>query len=127
MLKYCAEGKNERFGVIKFAIGADVTPAFKEAVATVKETDWQPIHQQIGPDYKIKTGQEWAEVCFVPESLARKKDGPNYRFIAIREPLEQTELFDNDVQQLPFPTLELKQSGRYKIFGLVTNKTEPGE
>ena len=28
LLKYCAQGRNKRFGVIEFAIGADVTPAF---------------------------------------------------------------------------------------------------
>jgi len=127
LLQYCAEGKNERFGVIEFAIGANVTPAFKKAVATISENEWQPLHQQIGPDYKIKTGQEWAEVNFVPNGLATKKDGPDYRFIAIREPLEQKELFDTDLEQLPFPTLELKSSGRDKLFGLVTNRTLPGE
>jgi len=113
--------------VLVSSIGANVTPAFKEAVASVEETEWQPLHQQIAPGYQIKTAQEWAEVCFVPEGLAKKKDGPNYRFIAIREPLEQSELFETEEKQLPFPTLELNSSGRYKIFGLVTNKTEPGE
>ena len=29
LLRYCAEGRDERFGVIEFAIGVDVTPAFK--------------------------------------------------------------------------------------------------
>ena len=31
LLKYCAEVKNVRFGVIEFAIGCDVTPEFKTA------------------------------------------------------------------------------------------------
>jgi len=127
LLQYCAEGKNERFGVIEFAIGVDVTPAFKEAVATVEETEWQPLQQQIAPGYQIKTGQEWAEVCFAPNGLSKKKNGPDYRFIAIREPLSRSELFDSDLEQLPFPTLELKSSGRYKLFGLVTNRTLPGQ
>jgi len=127
LLKYCAEAKNERFGVIEFAIGADVTPAFKKAVATVSDNQWQPLHQQIGPDYQIKTGQEWAEVCFVPEGLAHKKNGPDYRFLAIRESLEQTELFEPEVQQLPFQTMEMKSLGHYKIFGIVTNRTIEGE
>ena len=29
---YCAEGKSERFGVIEFAVGADVTESFRLAV-----------------------------------------------------------------------------------------------
>jgi len=127
LLRYCAEAINERFGVIEFAIGVDVTPAFKLAVAKVKETKWYPLYQEIGPGYKIKTNQEWAEVCFVPNGLATKKDGPNYRFIAIREFLEQKELFDADTKQLPFPTMEFNEQGRYKVFGIVTNRTDPGE
>ena len=42
LIKYCAEGKNERFGVIEFGIGVDVTPAFKQAVGEVSEKDWHP-------------------------------------------------------------------------------------
>jgi hypothetical protein len=33
LLRYLAEGQNERFGVIEFAIAADVTLEFKKAVA----------------------------------------------------------------------------------------------
>ncbi len=128
LLRYCAEGKNERFGIIKFAIGVDVTPAFKQAVAEVTEEQWHPLYQQIGPDYQIKTNQEWAEVLFVPNGLATKKDGPDYRFLAIREPLEQEELFEIEPQQLPFPTLKLNKQRHYKIFGTVTNRTTvPGD
>lgn len=29
--------------------------------------------------------EEWAEVTYVPSSLSTKKDGPDYRFFAIRE------------------------------------------
>jgi hypothetical protein len=114
LLRYCAEGQNERFGVIQFAIGVDVTPAFKLAVADVPENQWHPLYQEIGPGYRIETNQEWAEVCFVPNGLATKKNGPNYRFIAIRELLEQKELF-TDTQQLPFPTMEFNEQGHYKL------------
>lgn len=33
LLKYCAEGNDERFGVIEFAVGVDVTPEFKEVTS----------------------------------------------------------------------------------------------
>jgi len=46
LLTYCAEGKNERFGVIEFAVSADVTDAFKKAVAQVPEADWQPLRRR---------------------------------------------------------------------------------
>ena len=40
LLKYCAEDKDERFGVIEFAVWVDVTEEFKAAVAEVAEEDW---------------------------------------------------------------------------------------
>jgi hypothetical protein len=119
----CAEGKNERFGVIQFAIGVDVTPAFKLAVADVKEHQWHPLYQEIGPEYRIKTNQEWAEGGKVPNGLATQKDEPNYRFMNRSESLEQKELFSTDTQQLPFPTMEFNDQGHYKVFGTVTNRS----
>ena len=37
LLKYCAEGRDERFGVIEFAVGVDVTEEFKRAIGEVAE------------------------------------------------------------------------------------------
>jgi len=45
LLIYCAEGRNERFGVIEFAVGVDVTPSFKDAVTEVPDSDWQPLYR----------------------------------------------------------------------------------
>jgi hypothetical protein len=125
LLKYCAEGRNKRFGVIEFAIGVDVTEAFKEAVLEVKEDEWEPLKRKVRGEWK-DTGQQWAEVCFVPNWVGRSKRGPDYRYIAIREPLAQLE-FSGMERQLPFPTMEFGQRGRYKIFGIVTNRTIPGD
>ena len=61
IMAYCDGGKNERFGRIEFAIGADVTHEVKKAV---RETDeWHPIH-----DKKGRVTGQWAEVCFVPNA-----------------------------------------------------------
>jgi len=125
LMRYCAEGKDERFGVIKFAIGANVTPEFKRAVAEVEEDDWNPLCQQIAGK-QIETGQEWAEVCFVPTGMGYKKNGPEYRYLAIREPLLQPELPGMEQEQLPFPTMEFSQT-RHKLFGLVTNRNLSGQ
>ena len=43
LLKYCEMGENERFSRIEFAVGCDVTPEFKKAVAEVPESQWQPV------------------------------------------------------------------------------------
>src|ERR1700732_2353716 len=47
LLLYCGEGKDPRFGVIDFAIGADVTPAFRAAVQATAETEWQPLIRMV--------------------------------------------------------------------------------
>ena len=150
LLKYCAEGRHERFGVIDFAIGVDVTSELKKAVAEVSDDDWKPlIRRQDGVD--TDTGQECAErappleIADQREASSRRtllrsvrsagcqwagrsKNGPTYRFIAIREPLQQRELPGMETeQQLPFPTMELKGKGRYKVFGVVTNRDLPTE
>jgi quinol monooxygenase YgiN len=121
-LQYLAQGKNERFGVIEFAVGADVTEAFRKAVAQVEEAQWNPLDER---------GQQWAQVCFVPNWVGHKKPkegGPKYRFLAIREPLAQPQLpgLETKQEELPFPTMEFTGKGRYKLFGVVTNRDLPG-
>jgi hypothetical protein len=127
LLKYCAEGKSDRFGVIEFAIGVDVTPAFKTAVSEVREKDWHPIRRLVNGKFS-ETGQQWAEVCFVPKWVGHSKNGPEYRFLAIREPM-QDELPGIEAQPaLPFPTMDFASHGRHKLFGVVTNRLKmPGE
>jgi hypothetical protein len=121
LLRYCEKGENKRFGRIEFAIGADVTKEFKKAVAEVEESDWKPMRKGIQGKMR-KTGAEWAEVCFVPNAIARSRNDPVYRYLAIRELLEQPELpgMEGHVD-LPFPTMS-RERKRYKIFGVVTNR-----
>ena len=38
LLRYCAEGRDERFGVIEFCVGVGVMPEFKAAVKEVRRT-----------------------------------------------------------------------------------------
>lgn len=124
LMKYCAEGKNERFGVIEFAIGADVTAEFKLAVAAVPETDWQPL-DRIVDGKRYATDQQFAEVGYVPNWAGMSKTAPDYRFLAIREPLRELDLGDGE--QLPFPTMTFAAAGRTKLFGVVTNRKLPGD
>lgn len=132
LLRFCAEGKSERFGVIEFTVSADVTEAFRKAVHRVEDKDWKPLRRRLGQRW-IDTGQEWAEVCYVPIESARKKTGPDYRFLAIREPLAQLEIeeVETDQEDLPFPTISYKTQGpssRFKLFAVVTNRHEtPGD
>ena len=128
ILRYCAEGKDERFGIIEFAVASKVTPAFKAAVLQVPEQDWQAIYKEDEKGKPLKTDQEWAEVGFVPSWAGRSKKSPDYRYIAIRERfISQPMLpgFEPVQQELPFQTMVMKKS-EYKLFGIVTNRTLPG-
>ena len=126
LLKYCAEGKNERFGVIEFAVGADMTQEFKKAVSEVPQSAWHTLYREVNGK-RVDTGQQYAEVCFVPNWMAAKKDGPTYRFLAVREPLDQPALPGMEGQlSLPFPTMDWG-AVRYKVTGMVTNRELAGD
>jgi hypothetical protein len=132
LLLYCGEGKDPRFGVIDFAISADVTEAFRAAVLATAETEWKPLTRMVDGKPQ-QTDQEWAEVCFVPSWAGHSKKRADYRFLAIREPLRQLSL--GDAAQLPpdqvrgrlFPTQEFGSKGAYKLFGMVTNLKTAGD
>ena len=125
-MRFCDEPKKGRFGVIEFAIGAKVSESFKRAVSEVEESECKRLYRKTDKGL-IAMGQEYAEVCFVPEEFARKKDGPEFRYLAIREVLEQPALSEMDQQiTLPFPTMNFG-SVKYKVFGIVTNRDIPGD
>jgi len=126
VMRYCADPNKPRFGVIEFAIGAKVSASFKQAVGDVEESEWRRLYRKTEKGL-VDTGQEYAEVCFVPEDLARKKDGPVFRYLSIREVLEQPALPELDEQiSLPFPTMNFG-SVKHKVFGIVTNRDIPGD
>ena len=106
LLRYCAEGRDERFGVIEFAVGVDVTAEFRRAVSEVAEEDWHVLHKP--GSNRVETGQEWAEVNFVPNWIGHSKNSPEYRFMATRERLIEQPLPAMDGQmKMPFPAMEL--------------------
>lgn len=127
LLRYCDMGENKRFGKIEFAVCCDVTPEFKKAVAEVAEEAWKPIRKKV-KDKLVNTGQEWAEVCFVPNAIGHSKKGPEYRYLATREALSRQLILPGEEKQmsLPFQTLNM-QGLEYKIFGMVTNMDWDGE
>jgi hypothetical protein len=121
LMKYCEMGANERFGRIEFAIGCDVTPEFKKAVSEVPASQWRAVTKQV-KGQQVDTGKQWAEVCFVPNAIGCSKKGPEYRYIATREVMEEQLALAGieDNKQYPFPTMPMKES-KYKVFGIVTN------
>jgi len=122
LLRYCAEGGNERFGTIDFAIGADVTPSFRKAVAEVEEDQWFPVLRTDSDDRQHETGQQWAEVCYVPSWAGASKNGPSYRYVATRKRLHhQLELPGCETAE-DSDQVQVQSGDRYKIHGIVTNR-----
>ena len=126
LLRYCAEGIDERFGVIEFAIGANVTKSFRQAVREVAEDQWFPVLRADSEGRQYETGQQWAEICYVPSWVGSSKNGPDYRYVATRKLLQD---------QLELPGCETAEESdqvqddsgkRYKVRGIVTNRDVDG-
>ena len=121
LLEYCAEGKNERFGVIEFTIAARISKHFKEAVKMLEPDAWQVIYEEQADGSRIATAQEWAEVCFIPQWAATRKIQPDYRYLAIREAFTPMV----PMNEVNVQTLETKENN-YKLFAVVTNRDLEG-
>lgn len=92
----------------------------------VEEDQWHRIYKKIGKE-KVKTKQEWADVGFVPNAIGHSRRSPEYRYLAIREPLEQRVLAGMEQEMLfSFPTLKMRDKS-YKLLGTVTNMEMEGE
>ena len=149
VLKYCANSDKEdrRFDVIKFGISCDVGKEFREVSCRAPEESWIPIMKEVKTGGTVRleyTGQDCTVIAYVPADLdAKNADGSEFRYIAIREKL-------NNQMQLPFEDgkddkgrkdskisreqLEFEETRnmnklhqetmngfRYKLFGIVTN------
>ena len=139
ILRYCAEGQNERFEVINFTISCKVADGFKQAAKAVPEEDWKPVMKEVkenGVTELKETGQEWSEVNYVPDWSVKSK--AEYRFIALRERTELRKGENPSQMTLPeiinemenenerVKRLHLTEMGNlsYKLFGIVTNLSE---
>jgi len=116
-----------RLGRIEFAVSCDVSPEFKTAAWDVDECDWHPLFKQVNGEW-VKTGREWAEVCFVPDAIAFNKKAPVYRYLATRESLKNQPLPGLESEQLSLPFQTVSRGGvTYKLFGVVTNLNWNGD
>ena len=129
LLRYCDEEKNKRWGRIEFTVGCDVTPEFKKAVLEVAEEDWVGLKKRERSGELTESSRQWAEVCFVPNAIGRSKKGPEYRYLAIRERMQDQLMLpgmEEDEKGLPFQTMR-KAGVRYKVFGIVSNMDWEGQ
>jgi hypothetical protein len=129
LLKYCDREDNKECGRIEFTVSCDVTPEFKKAVEEIEEEDWCLLKKRESSGGLTGTKREWAEVCFVPSAVGGSKHGPEYRYLAIREPMEDQLILpgmEEYKRELPFQTM-MKGKTRYKVFGIVTNMDWEGQ
>ena len=129
LLKYCDREDNKRCGRIEFTVGCDVTPEFKKAVGEVGDEDWNVLMKRERSGEQRETRRQWAEVCFVPSAIGNSKNGPEYRYLAIREPMQDQLILpgmEQDEKKYPFQTV-VKDQVKYKVFGIVTNMAWDGQ
>lgn len=127
VLRYCDAEDNKWCGRIEFTVGCDVSPEFKKAVGEVEEEDWKPLMKKDRWGGEYDSGRQWAEVCYVPNAIGKSKKGPEYRYLAIRERIQDQRCFEGMEQvQCGFPTMEMS-SVRYRVFGIVTNRDCEGQ
>lgn len=139
ILRYCAEGRDKRFGVINFTISCKVVDSFKQAAKVLPKAAWKPVLKEIeknGITELQATGKECAEVSYIPDWALRSDT--EYRFIAIRERtalrngenpdqmalaemIEAVEKGNENAKRLHLTAME---NLTYKVFGIVTNLQE---
>jgi hypothetical protein len=106
-----------------------VTPEFKKAVSEIGQEDWRVLMKREPSGELRETSRQWAEVCFVPNAIGRSNHGPEYRYLAIREPMQDQLLLpgmEQDEKQLPFQTMHMDRV-KYKVLGIVTNMDWDGQ
>jgi len=129
LLRYCDEEKNKWCGRIEFAVGCDVGVEFKKAVLEIAEEDWVVLKKRERSGELRETSRQWAEVCYVPNAIGRSKKGSEYRYLAIRERMQDQLVLpgmEQEEKEVPFQTMR-KGGVRYKVFGIVTNMHWDGQ
>jgi hypothetical protein len=110
-LKYCEDEK------IQFVVGCPIMQELRKEIRKVPEDAWKRLDKL----------REYAEICFVPNSLSTSKQGYEFRYVATRELLkEQCVLPGMPEKEYPFP-VESFGTARYKLHAIVTNRTIPAE
>jgi len=129
VLKFCATGDGGKRDIIEFSVSNDMTTEFRKAVMEVAGEEWKPLYR-MERGRQIETGQQFAEVVYVPNAIGFGKDAPVYRYLAIRELMRQTELpgMDGTQAQTGLPFATITSGGRsYRVKGIVTNRDCDGE
>jgi hypothetical protein len=128
VLRFCATGDEGKRDVIEFTVSNDMTESFRSCVKEVSEEDWHPLYKT-ERGKQVATGQEWAEVVYVPNAIAFTGKVKPYRYLAIREMVRQNILpgMDEEQTQISLPFASVVCSGlTYRVKGIVTNREIAG-
>jgi hypothetical protein len=145
LLEYCSiRDEKRRIPVIDYTVSCSVGEDFKKAVRRTPEKEWKRIYKKTPAGQLYATKLECAEIAYVPSSLCKSKNSPEYRFIATREECVISDkasgkiVQDSLQRELEFDIEEAEQAnenlkklhmtsmnGRvYKVYGIVTNMLE---
>ena len=83
----------------------------------VGEDEWHELRRRVG-EYEVGTGQEWAEVCFVPNVIGRSKNGPSIH--SYQRASEESVTAGNGKSVGPAGPVTMSDGGWYKVTGVVT-------
>jgi hypothetical protein len=102
---------------------------FKKAVLEIAEEEWVVFKRRERSGELRETTRQWAEVCYVPNAIGRSKKGSEYRYLAIRERMQDQLMLpgmEQDGEGFPFQIM-VKDRERYRVFGIVTNMDWAGQ
>jgi hypothetical protein len=91
---------------VEFAISADVSDQLKQQMLVIDEKAWKPYLKVAPEGNRIGTDKQWAEITYVPEQRGAKKGDRPFRYIGIRNPRKEVDLFE----------------WAYRHFAVVTNR-----
>jgi hypothetical protein len=95
---------------IEFGVSADMSVELREEVRRVPEEEWKAYEKVTAEGKRVKTDRQWAEVCYVPTEPGAKKGERAFRYVAIRVPMREGDLFE----------------GKWEHFAVVTNRWDIG-
>ena len=126
------ESGDSRFGKIEFAISADVTSGVRSLTCALPKDEWKPVIYLDKDNKEVITGQEVAEIAYVPTTSNTSKSAPVFRYIVTREAIN-VEYKCSDAGEITYDTslkavkklhLEVMDDQVYKVFATVTNRKE---
>jgi hypothetical protein len=125
-LAWCErEREHPEYGRILFTVSADLSQELRAAI--VKTTDWTPLTRTV-KGKSVPTGQDWAEVIFVPQGQALLSDIEDpFVYIAIREKMgSQLSLLETEADAIGPSSESGVTMGniRYKVRAIVTNRRD---